>query len=72
MVYSLGQPFYLNIVRFSNNSNWYPMWYSKWAGSDSRSEAVELRKEAQEYLFQNGSDHWTSKNFRTVKVKLYH
>ncbi len=68
---TLGEPFYLNVAQFKNKEAWYPLWYAKWAGSKSFKEAVELRKEAQEWLYENGSDGWTNKCFRTVKITLY-
>lgn len=71
----LEAPFYLNVVQFSycnGRKSWSPMFYSKWAGSDRRSEAVRLRKEASAYLHEKGSDTWRDGvNIKTVKVSLY-
>ena len=73
LISSLKSPFYLNVVQFSNEDGWYPMFYAKWAGSEKRAEAVSLRKDAAKYLHETGSKSWRDgKNIKTVKVSHYH
>lgn len=72
LVSTLAETFYLNVLSFKNDRRWFPAWYSKWAGSRNRSEAVKLRKEMSIYLHEYGSDDWKDgKNIKTVKVNLY-
>jgi len=72
LVESLSEPFFLNVVQFRDEEKWYPLWYSKWAGSNSRNEAVALRKEASKYLHETGNKDWRDgKNIKTVKVELF-
>jgi hypothetical protein len=71
-VESLGEPFYLNVVQFKNEEKWFPMFHTKWSGSEKRSEAVKLRKEASDWLHNHGNKEWKDgKNIKTVKVIHY-
>lgn len=72
LISSLGEPFYLNVVQFLNEDAWYPMFYAKWVGSNKKSEAIMLRKEASKYLHEHGNKKWRDgKNIKTVKVEHY-
>jgi hypothetical protein len=71
IIETLGKPFFLNVVRFKGDDNWFPCWYTKWAGSEYRMEAVKLRRELYKYLHDKGSDTWKEKNLKTVKISYY-
>jgi hypothetical protein len=73
---NLGEPFYLNIVKFKipnndYNSKWFPIWLSKWSGSNCKSEAIKMRNEAQDWLQKNGNKSLTKDKFKTVKITRY-
>jgi len=71
-VSELGEPFYLNVIQFSNEGKWYPTWYSEWAGKTKRGEAVRLRKELSSFLHNEGNKEWKDgKNIKTVKITLF-
>ena len=62
--------FYLNIANFngSGHDHWEPIHEARYSGSTHYSEAVKLRKAAQQDWYQHYSKRWLPSSFRTVKV----
>ena len=66
----LGGAFYLNIMLMGANGRfpeWYPLIDREWAGANTRSEAVKLRREYQGML-KDKYKCWPKHYFRTVKI----
>jgi hypothetical protein len=68
---SLGEPFYLNIVRFKNDEKWFPCWHKEYSGATRRADAIRLRKDFLKFLQTYGNPDWSEKDLKTVKVEYY-
>ena len=72
IVNTLGEPFYLNVMKLQNDDRWFPMIEDRFAGSRSKGEAVRMRADALKDLQLTGSPDWKAKELKTVKITLYH
>jgi len=67
---TLGEPFYLNIVKMEKDKYWNPCWIKEYNGSNKRLKAVAMRKDLLKYL-KDFNEDWSEKDLKTVKVEYY-
>ncbi len=61
---------YVNIIRFKNDQRWYPIFETKYFGSDKHRVAVGHRKEAYNYFNKLSGGMWKKGDLKTVKILI--
>ena len=68
----LGEKFYMNVVLYKNEDEWYPIFSSEHIGSTKWQTAVKMRKNFARYLEQISDGIWKNgENIKTVAIKYY-